>query len=329
MKKSPKQQELSILDSTKYDQPTFLETAPIPYLVKFNQHRGQPPKWKWLKRGYEFILKDPLFFSNPEKIVRNGMTKTMGEAIRFWLIAFKVGISDPEGGLMPTPFGVDLLSDDYGIDPYLENYETLWLLHWKLLNGTCCVPAWYWFFNDFYRQEFTKEDLLSGLKQWASKINNRVSDDSIARDLNSLLKMYVDDGETKSVEDQMDRPFQELQILKMYEDRFGNKSFMFNVVPGEDIYNKPQLTPKAITWAVLDWVAQQGLLISCSVQQLTYTAGSPGLAFKLNHYQVASAISNLNHPDIRIELGAEYQPLFYFGMQPRALCNELFKSMAL
>ncbi len=78
------------------------------------------------------IQKSPRILSNEdEAMVELGVGKNMVRAIRFWATATGVANNRGADGWEITPFGIALL-DQNGLDPYLEDNQTLWLLHWKL-----------------------------------------------------------------------------------------------------------------------------------------------------------------------------------------------------
>ena len=117
-------------------QPTLLqvndqEAAAV--LPVFARHETFHPRYGWLKKGMDLAAEDSGAFSSNDALVRLGVGKNMVNAIRYWCQAFKV-IEPVDGSgrsreYKPSDPGRGLLDDDSGLDPYLEDTGSLWLLH--------------------------------------------------------------------------------------------------------------------------------------------------------------------------------------------------------
>ena len=70
---------------------------------------------------------------------------------------------------LPTPLGRTLLEEKTGLDPYLEDPTTLWVLHWQAVSAITSLPVWWAVFNDFPALEFTEDDLTSVLRRRGSR----------------------------------------------------------------------------------------------------------------------------------------------------------------
>ncbi len=94
----------------------------------FSGHETFACKNLWLKKGYD-LIKEGKSFSDDDALVTLGVGKNMVSAIKFWMKSF--GILDEDNQI--TKIG-NLLLDDSGYDPFLEDVNTLWLLHFLLIN---------------------------------------------------------------------------------------------------------------------------------------------------------------------------------------------------
>src|SRR5581483_2426590 len=95
------------------------------------------------------------------------------------------------GVLRPTDLGILLLADD-GLDPYLEDPATLWLLHWQIASNRARATTGFWAFSHFHEPEFTREALTSALFKWAQTLpGKRVAESSLKRDVEVFLRTYV------------------------------------------------------------------------------------------------------------------------------------------
>jgi len=220
-----------------------------------------------------------------------GVGKNMVKAIRYWSIAFKVVDEIRDNGKYihkPNVFSEKLLKEG-GWDPFLENPSSLWLLHWNLFKPPCHAPAWYFTFNELNKIDFSVDDLLFSLKAYRDREfpNRKIHDSSLSKDVNCLLRMYVErTGSKKLKEDSLDCPFTDLGIINAYTD---SKRFTFN------FGSKPTLPPEIIVSACLEFAASfQDDARTVSISRLLYDAGSPGQAFKQTESSLSEAIETVS-----------------------------------
>ncbi len=172
----------------------------------------------------------------------------MVRAIRYWCHAFKV--LEPSGhGSVPTAFGQRLLGAD-GWDAYLEDLGSLWLLHEQLLSEPCLATAWEYAFLVAARPEFTAEELLRGLSDFAARTypGARNATSSLRKDVTCILRMYASGEASRSLGEESIRcPFVELELMSP-----GVAPGAFTFVYGD----KPGLTPELVTAASLRFAAR-------------------------------------------------------------------------
>lgn len=163
----------------------------------FSGHESFQCKDLWLKKGYDFVVEEKVFTEN-SSVVYLGVGRNMVSSIRYWLKSF--GIINDEGE--STEFANAILSDN-GYDPFMENFGTLWLLHYKLV--TLKVATIYsLFFTEFNKEykEFTQEQLLKFIKRKCSEVQYQFNENTLKSDISVLLKNYLKPiSEKKIVED--------------------------------------------------------------------------------------------------------------------------------
>ena len=254
----------------------------------FAKHQTFHPRFGWLKKGVDKADEDNQVFKKDSASVVLGVGKNMVKAIRYWCIAFKVvdeiKVEGNKSIHKPSRLAKNLLKEE-GWDPYLENPGSLWLLHWNLFKSPCYAPSWHLAFNDFNQVEFTPEDLLFALKEYKNRVfpSARASDSSFKKDVNCLLRMYVERINAKHIkEDSINCPFKELGIITPYNN---SKRYVFN------FGTKPNLAPEIIVSACLEF-AHFFLDDSktVSISRLLYDSGSPGQIFKLTESSLCEAI---------------------------------------
>src|SRR5262245_51635447 len=99
--------------------------------VKYSGHESFACRYAWLPKSFQAIQADPRAFADEDRaMVELGLGKNMVRSARFWIEAS--GMAQSTGkGLEPTELG-KLIFRDHGLDRFLEDIQTLWLIHWNL-----------------------------------------------------------------------------------------------------------------------------------------------------------------------------------------------------
>lgn len=249
-----------------------------------------------------------------------GVGKNMVKSIKYWCKAYKIieEVEGEKGSFQPTQFAYDLLDND-GWDPFLEDPASLWVLHWQLFKPPCDAPVWYLAFNDFNQIEFTADDLIFASKEFKNRHfpAKRLSDQSIAKDVNCLLRMYVERNPIKQLqEDSLDSPFTQLDLISAFGDA---KRYMFNYG------KKPTLPIEIIAWACLDYASKIGdEAKTIALSRLLYEPGSPGQVLKLNEASLSYAIDKVSQVFNDIALTDTAGMIqFAFMSKPNLLADKL------
>jgi len=260
-------------------------------LPTFAGHQTFHPRFGWLKKGLDAVANDPEIFSREDAPVILGVGKNMVEAIRFWCLAFKVITNDGKSAgtrasrYSPTGFG-DALLGDSGLDPYLEDATSLWILHWMLCSPNSMAPAWWLLVNEFSQVEFTDESLSLFLKERVdSSMWKTPSQSSIDKDVDALLRMYTRRNAKgrQTVDDLLDSPFRDLGLILESSTRSGSYRINGN--------SKPTLTSAAVILATLDYMSMfDPDAKTISFTRLAYEENSPGRLFRIPLQVIATLI---------------------------------------
>lgn len=128
-----------------------------------------------------------------------GVGKNMVASIRFWLRAF--GLSNMDD---VTKIADYLFNSDTGRDPYSEDLNTLWLLHFLLINYRV-ASLYNLVFVDYQRErkEFTRSELQTYIRRKCSvpEQKNVYNENTVKKDIGVLLKNYVSPKDLKNIED--------------------------------------------------------------------------------------------------------------------------------
>ena len=260
-----------------------------PKKVAFGRHETFILRYSWLTKGYQAIQNNPLIFSDDNATVELGVGKNMVSSIKYWLQAVKLIKVRKEGGYESTKLGEKIFGDN-GYDPYLEDEGTIWLIHWLLSSNPDLATGWFWFFNNFHKQEFSSEEVASSLVDFATQnITTKVSKTTLRNDAKTVLRMY---GRSKNnskgiVEEALDSP---LSSLGLVSQSLVGKTFKSQ--QGE----RKNLPINIFGYAVLEYM-QALKLNQAPIEELMYSkvwVASPGAVFRLSENSLITKLEELS-----------------------------------
>jgi len=155
--------------------------------TSFSGHDKFDCKIDWITKGLEAYQKDNSIFaqSNIETTISQlGLGSNMIKSLNHWLKGFD--LIDEEG---LTRLGEIILS----CDPYLENSDTLWLLHWNLVKYNKKNTLYHLFFNKMYPYKFSKNDIIEYISSWLNMNEIKLSPTTLNSDADVFIRMYSND----------------------------------------------------------------------------------------------------------------------------------------
>lgn len=292
----------------------------------FARHETFTIRYGWLKRAYDLIT-DPAYSvpetSRPRQVAHGqgdsrghaqtlgsdffyrdddhtllGVGKNMSRSIRFWMTATQLAeedTTDPDNGrrslMNATPFGHALLDDRVGLDPYLEDLGSWWLLHWMLVAPGGRMPVWWSAFHTFRPLTFTADDLIEHVHAQVEATSEwqrprRPSDSAIKKDVLALLRAYAGSSGSRrrdKADDTIDAPMVPLSLIRPTDEE---GVFRFGLGP------KPALPPAVVAFACLHWLtltSQQARTVSTA--SLASEQGGPGRAFRLTDRDLTALLT--------------------------------------
>ena len=177
----------------------------------------------WLKKGYDYV-NDGLKFSDKEAVVHLGVGQNMVHAIRYWMKAFNILDEDDE----LTEYARFVFSED-GVDPYLEQNNTLWLLHYLIISSNVAT-IYNLVFNGLLKEryEFTKEYMQSYIMNKSKEHGVILNTNTLLTDINVFFRNYTRPGKIKkSIEDEFSGILIELDLIKTLKKMDGSEKFRF------------------------------------------------------------------------------------------------------
>ena len=260
-----------------------------PSKVSFGRNETFGLRYSWLNKGLkEFKKEEDIFLSSRAPLIL-GVGKNMVNSIKYWLNAYQ--IIDFSGA---TPYQTKFGEILEAYDPYLENSVSLWLLHWKLCTNASNATLYYWFFNCYKKNKFTKIEILNDLNLWLDNVGSKkISSATLQRDTLLLLKTFSSSQEeTKNFEELLENPFYALNLLSKNNDG----SYSSTYEPRESI------SSSLIGFCILEIFNKNYKNISSQIPVSEFLNEQPSISriFRINEsffYQLLDDLI-LKHPNI-------------------------------
>ena len=297
--------------------------------ASFSGHETFPFRYTWLKKGVDAVSENSTIFADDSATITLGVGKNMVRSIHHWCQVSQLIENDAMGlnqrrRYVPTQFGNSIFAAD-GYDPYLEDMATLWFIHWQLTTNTNRATTWYWAFSIFGQNEFGRDTFIAELINWAERnTRNRISENSIKRDVDCFFRTYVPSRLTKTaiMEDTFDCPLVELNLISDSSD--GN-TYRFHRGP------KPSLPIEIFAAALSEfWDAHFSGNNTLTFANIAYAPRSPGRTFLLDEDSLAEyldRLDNLTKGTLRYDETAGVKQVYrQRQVDPMKLLNSYYQS---
>lgn len=255
----------------------------------FSGHETFPFRYPWLKKGYDAALEDGNVFLRDNATTILGVGKNMVRSIRHWCLAAGVLAENRGDGsaTQPTDLGKRLLADE-GLDPYLEDPATLWVLHWHIASNRARATTWFWTFSHFHEPEFTREALASALFKWTQTLpGKQAAESSVRRDVEVFLRTYVPSrgGRGDIAEDTLDCPLTELGLITQPAD---GRAYMFQRG------TQRGLPDGVLLYSVLQfWESFAPAAETLALHDVARQPASPGRLFKIDESSLVERLEGI------------------------------------
>ena len=264
--------------------------------LRFSGHDTFIVRSFWPKKGYDFINNGGRFNSE-DAVIELGVGKNMVTSIQFWMKA--LGLLEDDNVTL-TDFARFIL-DDQGVDPFLEDIGSIWLLHYFLVK-TEYSSIYSLIFNELRKERslFTKSQLATFIKRkYAEAGDNSLNQNTIEKDISVFTRLYskVDfQSVTKDFEDEVSSLMLELELIsssieeEMKEGNNKREKVEWFYLHGE---NRTSLPPEILLFTILDNFEKQK---NIGLKRLEIEPNSPGMVFLLSKdalYKQLKVIENL------------------------------------
>lgn len=192
--------------------------------MKFKAHQTFAIRKGWLGKGLRGIESFNHSLLMPscsrEAMDELGLGSNQVVALRYWLETMGLITRTNNREHKLTELG-HLVFDN---DPYTEEIGTLWALHCNLASEQAAAASWYFFFNVFKMNVFSKDDFTHAIERYIFNNNDKtkVALTSLDSDFSCILSTYIPHDRTSgrqvSPESVIDCPLGELGLVDV-DDR--------------------------------------------------------------------------------------------------------------
>ena len=274
---------------------------------RFSGHQTFVARNGWLEKGVRLIREAPDGFLADDVVVRLGVGKNMVESIKYWCL--QTGLiedADKPGTMRITELGRFLFGDEegQGVDPFLEDDASLWLLHHHIVT-VAPQSTWSMMFNNWNKPEFRKEELEPFIRRRLEDLRVSVSRQTIERDADCFVRTYAG-ARSNGGEESFDSPFLALRLIQPTGD-----AGLYRMNIGQK-YNLPD---ELIGYAILRYMESVDEL-SVSLSRLLFAPLSPGQVFKLDQATLVDSVlslSNKNNAGLSYSDTAGFSVIHYNG----------------
>ena len=256
----------------------------------FSGHQSFALRISWLPKAVASIEKGIDPFKDPRVgMSALGLGKNMVESLEFWAQAAGITVKT-NNNVDLTEFSRMVLSRATGFDPFLENIQTLWLLHWNLCrgwdeDGEIKRPyAWHFFSNVFQDDEIIASDAVPQFADAVAALSKTLSPVTLRQHFDVFIRTYVAGevpGPRSTPEDSLDSPLTALELIK----RSGEKQLPFG--KRETVYRlnnspKPSLSDDTFCYCLDQWWEQTHQNeMQLTLRDISFSEGSPGRVFHI------------------------------------------------
>ncbi len=263
------------------------------YRPQFSGHETFPLRYGWLKKAFDRVaatedqLENRTACWGDDAIARFGVGKNMVASMRHWAKATGI-IEEPATNSVQTTKLGRLLFGPKGLDPFMENPATLWLIHWRLAARKE-KTTWFWAFSHYPAVTFERDTLTRRLDRLAKDRNwPRVSGATIRKDVACFIQTYVARPPSGKAghDDTLESPLTELGLVKAIGRKDG-----FRFVCGP----KATLGDGVFTYALLDFWSRYSNAATLSFEAVAHAPGGPGRVFLLDENDVVDRLAALDN----------------------------------
>ena len=262
------------------------------YTPRFSGHETFPLRYGWLKKVFDRVDEtegepnQKAACWGDDAIAQFGVGKNMVASMRHWAKATGIIEESPGTNSVQTTKLGQILFENNGLDPYMEDPSTLWLLHWNLATNPE-KTTWLWAFSYYPAVTFERDRLITQIERLAQDCRwPKPSETTIKNDVACLIRTYAArPSSTHAGHDGiLESPLTELGLIKAIDKKDG-----FRFVRGL----KPTLGNGVFAYALAKFWDSYPEADTLSFEAIAHEPCGPGRVFGLGENDLVDRLISL------------------------------------
>lgn len=268
---------------------------------RFGGHQTFPLRIAWLPKAAMALSSGrDVLGDMVEGVVGLGLGKNMVEALRCWVGAYGIAQRAADGWRL-TDEGEAIFGPG-GFDPYLEDAQTMWWLHWKIsTQDSGRFFAWELLFNRWNEPTFTPSAAIAAFAREAERSGRSLSEVSLRQHFDVWLRTYCPPRGGRLGEEGLDSPLVTLGLVRPAgeRDELGRREpvYTFDLGPKRAI-NQALFSYCLAAW----WDKRSAREETAPFQEVATGPGSPGRILRMPESEVRSRLELLARDKAGFEL---------------------------
>lgn len=268
---------------------------------RFGGHQTFPLRIAWLPKAALGLSRGQDVLGNMvEGVVGLGLGKNMVEALRCWIGAYGVAQRATDGWHL-TEEGEAIFGPG-GFDPYLEDSQTLWWLHWKIsTQNPGRFFAWELLFNRWNEPHFTASAAIAAFAREAERSGRSLSEVSLKQHFDVWLRTYCPPRGGRLGEEGLDSPLVALGLIRSAGEReeLGRREPIYTF----DLGPKRTINQALFRYCLMAWWEERGVREETApFHEATTGHGSPGRILRMPESEVRDRLELLARTGGEFEL---------------------------
>lgn len=253
----------------------------------YGQHQSFYLRDRWLSKVIRHLKTDERFFYDKEAFEKMGLGKNMVKSLRYWVVATGVVeevLNDQRKKIHRITNLGHLI---FEFDRFIKYQETAAILHYQMVKQKEPSSSWYWYFNYYKESIITKDHLLKDLIIWVQENEKKnVSEQSLKRDIDCLIKLYTAGQSTNDPEEVIQSPLNKIKLVVEEKGIIYKKNTSL-----------ADIGLGALMFVLLDYKQRNGIS-NISVDDLVSEKTLWGKVFNMKRSSIVNALNELTNHSI-------------------------------
>ena len=184
--------------------------------LHFYGHDTFPLRHRWLPKAVKHVRETNNLSDYYSIMTEQGLGRNMAKSMRHWAESTKIVMHNHKTKEHYITHVGNIIFGEQG-DKYLQYSDTIWLIHYLLVTNHKKNALWYYLFNCYGGNAFTKDSFITAIRAWLEKIEhpNPPGKKQLERDFNCCMNMYClsDLKKKRNIDEYISSPFNQLQLI--------------------------------------------------------------------------------------------------------------------